>query len=247
MTIFRISLCAFALMVSACAATPPQSPPSAAETANNTRSVVPALANTSIADLERMVAAGDLKAHVELGSRYGRGLGVKQDYEKAFSIIRAAADKGDPEAQYFVGTAYINGAGVPKDETAAVLWFERSAKQHYALACYWMGFMITQGRGGISPTWAGALPYLWDAATQGNAEAAFLVGSAHDQEDNDVDRNPKVAAYWYRVADRKFHQDTGKYFILAQYKLRKLIESKEVEWQSGDPGEPPAPDKYVRP
>jgi TPR repeat protein len=203
--------------------------------------VIPELAGTSVPELERLVAAGDIKAHIELGARYGRGRdGVELNYAKAIQLIKFAADRNDPVAQYLMGTAYYNGSGVPKDESIAVLWFERSAEQHYALAAYWLGSMIMTGRGGISKSAAGAVPYLWDAATQGNGMAALDLGYIYDKGD-DVDRNPRAAAYWYRRAFAK------KRNAQAEYNLLLLIQHGEATWQPGDPGNPAATENAKAP
>ncbi|TAK99895.1 MAG: sel1 repeat family protein [Rhodospirillaceae bacterium] len=228
-----------AIALSACTTAPAkQTATSSAKKTQEIPAAVPELANTSVADLERMVAAGDLKAHVELGTRYGLGKGVEKNYDKAVTLLRAAAERNDPEAQFYLGTAYNNGAGVPKDDAIAVLWFERSAAQHYAVADYWMGYMVATGGGGINPTWAGAIPYLWDGAIQGNSAAAFLLGYAYDQG-TDIDHNPRAAAYWYRRADMYQRAENNTFNVKAEYNLLLLIKKGAVEWQPGDPGSPP--------
>lgn len=215
--------------LSSCAATSSKPVATAAQQPNaDTSAVVPELANVSVPELEQRVAQGDIKAHIELGSRYGRGRGVKLDYEKATQLIKFAADRNDPTAEYLMGTAYYNGSGVPKDESIAALWFERSANQHYALGAHWMGIMIMNGRGGISATAAGAVPYLWDAATQGDDMAALYLGYIYDKG-KDVDHNPRAAAYWYR---RAFSKNRN---VQAEYNLMLLIQHGEVTWQPGDP------------
>jgi TPR repeat protein len=220
-----------ALLLAGCAAGPAGKPQAGAQV-SAAPAAVPELANASTAELEKRVAAGDTRANVELGSRYGLGKGVPVDYAKALTLLKAAAEKGDAQAQYFVGTAYYNGAGVPKDESIAVLWFEKSADQRFASAEYWLGFMIANGRGGIEQNWPAAIPYLQDAAQQGIAEAAFMVGYAYGDGEG-IDHNPRAAAYWYRRA--LSIEPNGK----AQYNLLRLIHDGQVTWQPGDPGNPP--------
>src|SRR5579871_4330108 len=225
-----------ALALSACATAPAkQITVAPAANAQKIPAAVPELADASVADLERMVAAGDIKAHVELGTRYGLGNGVEKNYDKAVALLKAAADHNDAQAQFYMGTAYNSGAGVPKDEATAFLWFERSASQHYAIAEYWVGFMIAYGKGGVSPTWVGALPYLWDSAVQGNPDAAFLLGYAYDKGPG-MDRNPKAAAYWYRRADWDQRIATNTFNGKAEYNLSLLIKHGEAEWEPDDPG-----------
>jgi len=189
---------------------------------------VPELADVPIPELEKLVESDNVRAEVELGYRYAMGKGVANDYGKAVPLFRTAAKHDDPQAEFFLATAYYSGYGVPKDEAAAALWFERSAQQHYAASSYWLGYMIAFGRGGISPTWAGAVPHLWDAATHDYSEAQFLLGYAYDKG-TDIDRNPKAAAYWYRRATSKYRN------VKAEYNLSVLLNAGEVEWQPGDP------------
>jgi TPR repeat protein len=233
----KTTLAAFSFVIagalSSCAATSAKPVATAVkEPSADTVAVIPELADVSVLELERRVAAGDIKAHIELGARYGRGRGVDLNYDKAIQLIKFAAERNDPIAEYFMGTAYYNGSGVPKDETAAALWFERSADQHYALAAFWMGFMIMNGRGGITATASGAVPYLWDAATQGNSLAALSLGYIYDKG-QDVDRNTRAAAYWYR---RAFANQRN---VQAEYNLLLLIKQGEATWQPGDPGDAP--------
>jgi TPR repeat protein len=223
-------LCVSLFAISACATTgaQPRSTTSAAKKDADIPAAVPALATTSIAELERLKDQGDVSAMVELGSRYGTGKGVKVDYDKAVALFRVAADKNDPMAQYLLGVAYFSGAGAPKDEAIAVMWFERSAAQNLVTADYSLGMMIAYGRGGIPATWAGAVPILWKAAVQGDTRAAYALGLAYN-EGNDVDRNVKAAAYWFRRAN------SYAYNAPALVELAKLIQHGEVEWQPGDP------------
>src|SRR5690349_8526829 len=101
-------------------AAPPATKPSA--TADDQAAAVPTLAHTSISELEKMMAAGDLKAQVELGARYGQGKDVPQSYEKAKELLLPAAQQNDPDAEYLLGVMYYSGFGVPKDEAHGVLW-----------------------------------------------------------------------------------------------------------------------------
>jgi len=226
---YKIALStALVMALSACATAPTR--PAATLPAKQAAETPPAeegLAGAPVAELERLVAAGDIKAHTELGMRYGVGKGVEKNYDKAVALLRFAADRNDRDAEYYLGTAYSTGSGVPKDESVAVVWYERSAAQHLPIADYWMGFMIAYGKGGISPTWAGAIPYLWDGAVQGDSQCAFLLGYAYDKGTG-IDRNVKAAAYWYRRADDKAIN------VKAEYNLLLLINHGEAEWQPED-------------
>jgi hypothetical protein len=60
---------------------------------------------------------------------YAKGQGVAQDYAKAVSWSRKAADQGNAEAQHNLGVMYFKGQGVTQDYAEAVKWFRKAANQ----------------------------------------------------------------------------------------------------------------------
>ena len=53
-------------------------------------------------------------AEYNLGVKYERGEGVKQDYKKAANFYQKAADQGNANAQANLAVLYIWGKGVGK-------------------------------------------------------------------------------------------------------------------------------------
>lgn len=190
-------------------------------------------AHLTLAELERRIDAGDVKAQAELGARYGQGYGVKKDIPKAIALLSAAAAKSDPDAQYFLGTAYSSGLGVPYNEAQAFTLYEQAANQGHAPGNFMVATMIIYGKGGIAPSWSGGMKNLWAAAVKGYTPAMILLGAAY-QDGMGVDRNPRAAAYWYRRT-LSYQQD-----VRAIFNLSILINSQLVAWEPGDPGEPAA-------
>ena len=186
------------------------------------------LTKLTITELNKLIAAGDTKAKAQLGARYGLGEGVEQDLERAIEILTEAAEDGEPEAEFFLGTAYYSGLGVPHSEMGAVVWFEKAASKGHAAAQYWLAVLIKEGRGGISPSWGGAVPLLWKSAMQGYGAAQFLLGYAY-QTGSGIEKNSDAAAYWYR-RNLNLGWDSRTVFNLAL-----MIKEGEVEWQPGDP------------
>ena len=78
---------------------------------------------------------------------YGKGQGVKRDYEKAMKWYRLAAAQGYAVAQYNLGNVYRDGEGVGQDYAEAVKWFRLAAAQGLALAQYNLGFRYVNGQG----------------------------------------------------------------------------------------------------
>lgn len=188
----------------------------------------PSLEEVSIAELEARMSRGDLRAQAELGARYGRGDGVPQDLAKAIALLKEAADQNEPDGLYWLGTAYTNGIGVPKNESQAALLYEKAAQQGHAEAQYVFGVLIGTGQAGFSPSWAGAIPYLWKSADQGFQLAEITLGDAY-RNGLGVDANPQIAAYWYR---RAISRSPSR---LAQANLAVMIAQGTIEWQTGDP------------
>ena len=81
-----------------------------------------------------------------LGSMYYKGIGVPQDYAKAFQLISWAYSQGNTWGVYYLGTAYFYGRGVQQDYIKAreilekVDWNNREV--HYCL-----GVIYGQGLG----------------------------------------------------------------------------------------------------
>ena len=72
--------------------------------------------------------SGNADAEELIGVMYALGLGVEQDYERAFEWYLRSAMKGHPGAQSGVGWYYEVGLGLPApDLTRAYLWYVLSA------------------------------------------------------------------------------------------------------------------------
>ena len=72
--------------------------------------------------------SGNAEAEELIGVMYAMGLGVEQDYERAFEWYLRSAMKGHPGAQSGVGWYYEVGLGMPAiDLTRAYLWYMLSA------------------------------------------------------------------------------------------------------------------------
>jgi len=88
------------------------------------------------------------KVQHNLGIMYANGRGVPQDYQKAMSWYRKAADQGLAPAQLNLGNMYANGRGLPTDYQQAKFWYCKAADQGEANAQHNLGVMYVKGRGG---------------------------------------------------------------------------------------------------
>ena len=75
-----------------------------------------------------LARSGNADAEELIGVMYALGLGVEQDYVRAFDWYLRSAMKGHPGAQSGVGWYYETGLGLPApDLTRAYLWYVLSA------------------------------------------------------------------------------------------------------------------------
>ncbi|RUM67440.1 MAG: sel1 repeat family protein, partial [Sulfurospirillum sp.] len=83
-----------------------------------------------------LAQSGDLDAQTLLGEMYLDGVGVAEDYAKAFKWLSDAAKKGDSQAEYLLGYMYENGLYVSADVAKAVEWYTKAAQGGDIMAQY---------------------------------------------------------------------------------------------------------------
>jgi len=98
-----------------------------------------------LALLEQAQANNNIAKYL-LGYCYFKGIFVKQDYTKAFSLIKAAADAEYDEAQLILADFYINGWGTPKNYNRAVQFLRSAAAQGNAEAMLKLGDILSYGK-----------------------------------------------------------------------------------------------------
>lgn len=90
---------------------------------------------------------GDAKAQCEYGMNFFTWGASQEDYKKAVSWFRKAAEKGYVDAQYFLGIAYERGLGVSRDYEEAASWLRKAAEQGNDMAQYHLGDLYLTGKG----------------------------------------------------------------------------------------------------
>jgi len=100
-----------------------------------------------------------------------------------FTKVVSRAQAGQREAQYLVALAYEEGRLVTRDHDAAASWMLKSAEQGYVLAQVGMGEMYLSNvrRDGPISDYGDADRWLRLAATQGDADAQFWLGTAYER------------------------------------------------------------------
>ena len=91
-----------------------------------------------------------MPAQYQLAQMYYDGIGVPQDYSKAFKWFEYAArntyfntmdgtwSKGGELAQYYLGMMYHKGLGVDKNKAMAKEWLDFSCGNNYQASCNYM-------------------------------------------------------------------------------------------------------------
>ena len=96
--------------------------------------------------LREGAAQGNSKAQSSLGFMYANGLGVPQDYQKAFDLYVQSATQGFSVAQSNLAHMYATGEGVEQDYSKAIYWYRKAAEQ----GCWrtnWLSFHVFQRPG----------------------------------------------------------------------------------------------------
>jgi TPR repeat protein len=123
------------------------------------------------------------------GRAYLYGRGAKQDYARAYTILKAEAETGNPLAaewfrksagqgnqfaEYALGTMYYAGKGVEQDYGEAFRLFKAAAAQGNVFALYELGRMYEKGAG--IPADARSADLSYSAAYQGFLSLADKTG-----------------------------------------------------------------------
>ncbi|MCG3770145.1 MAG: Secretory immunoglobulin A-binding protein EsiB [Nitrosomonadaceae bacterium] len=119
----------------------------------------------------RLAAAqGHAPAQANLGSMYGLGHGVIQDYAEAARWYKLAAAQGNAAAQNNLGSMYENGQGVVQDYSEAVKWYRLAAAYELSAAQNNLGRMYAIGQG-VPIDYVRAHMWFNLAAVKGTADA----------------------------------------------------------------------------
>lgn len=89
----------------------------------------------------------DMRSYVwyRIGKMQCYGLGIEQNYEKAFEWFLKSAKEGNKFAQYSLANLYYYGNGVEKDLSQAFLWYYKSSAQRQPYASYAVAQMYSKG------------------------------------------------------------------------------------------------------
>ncbi len=130
------------------------------------------------------------------------------NYTKAFSCFKQAAEQGYAEAQFKYGQMYYNGEGVEKDDAEAMNWFQKAAQQECAWAQFFCGLMYAYGKS-VPRNGYEAMNWFQKAAEQGLARAQYECGARYYHERN-TDKNRDKAREWLEKAAAQGYEEAIK-------------------------------------
>lgn len=131
-----------------------------------------------------MANLGTASAQNDLGIMYAKGVGVRQNDEKAVTWFHRAAEQEFPTAHYHLGVMYANSRGVPRDYRAAVRCYRKAAEKGNADARMNLGIMYAKGQG-VRQDYAAALKWFSQRPNQNDNGClncqAWLLATCPDQ------------------------------------------------------------------
>lgn len=113
---------------------------------------------TKADELQALAEQGNALDQYNLGVRYEKAQGVRQDFQEAARWYRLAAMQGSADAQYKLCAMSDFGRGLLQDDQEALRWCGLAADQGEGFAMYTIGLHYHTGRG-VSPDWVRA--YMW--------------------------------------------------------------------------------------
>lgn len=87
----------------------------------------------------------DADGYYRLSRLVKHGATTETDRQRALTLLRAAAERGQPHAQYQLGSRYERGIGVEADAEQARQWYEKAASNgdEFALQRLRLGELVT--------------------------------------------------------------------------------------------------------
>ncbi len=109
-----------------------------------------AVTDEQIATLSEKVKEADPVSQLKLGEIYFDGICVRQDTERALSLLDQSATAGNADAQIYLAKLYSKGhkeKGVSSDSAGSLSYYQQAAAQGNGNAAYQIGLIHLEGRG----------------------------------------------------------------------------------------------------
>lgn len=126
--------------------------------------------------LEKASEAGDTMAQGMLSFHYLYGIGIEENYKRAFELAFKSAEANEADGQKMLGLCYLDGKGVEQDIEKAVEYLTKAANQNNEAAMLLMGRLLMGDFGYENTDYEIAEELLSKVANMGNATAAYYLG-----------------------------------------------------------------------
>ena len=148
-----------------------------------------------------MLAAGSghVKAQVNIGMLYEKGIGVEQSDAIAVRYYTRASDQGDAKALFNLGMCYKNGQGVAQNDEEAVRLFKQSASKGNTNAKFVLGVIYSKGKR-VEQDAKEAISFYNAAAEDGDSKAMCNLGVLYEGGMPGVPRNDVLAVKFFEKA-----------------------------------------------
>ena len=168
------------------------------------------LRNLQYADLLHKAQKGEAKAQNELGLRFERGWGVRQDDTEAIHWFHSSAERGDADGQFNLGRIYSR----PHAERSArpgeaMYWLRRAVAQDHAKALGYLGNMHAYGIG-VRKDLAKAADWYRRAAERGDAGGQSALSWMYKAARGGLPRDRVLAHMWINIAYANLSREIAK-------------------------------------
>lgn len=134
--------------------------------------------------------------------------------EAGNTVLREAAEAGDPKAWFEIGNRYAEGRGVEADMKAAALWYESAAEAGLAPAQYRLANMLEKATG-VERDIPRAIALYAEAAAKGNASAMHNLAVLHAMGADGRTDNSAAARNFTKAAELGVRDSQFNLAILA--------------------------------
>lgn len=142
-------------------------------------------------------------AHLELGTRYIFGVGVKKNTAKAMTLFQRAADEGSNHVLFQLGAMYEHGDGIKQDYAKARKLYRRAAEQGHMEAQHSLGTFYFNAHG-VKQNIAEAYKWYRCAAEQGYDLAQFCLGDIHCRGAGVPQDENEIVKWWTLSAEQGY-------------------------------------------
>lgn len=170
-------------------------------------------------------AESEAMAQLELGRQYANGEVVEQDYDRAFSLIEQAAEKGLPDAQLDLAQFYVKGYVVDKNLQTAESLLNLAAEKGLVEAQVALGRLYSSPKKEVQ-NYAAARLWFQQAARQGSSQAMEAIAVMCVRGQGGV-QSYAQAAEWLRLASGA--GSLGATYNLANYYMEGLGVEQDTE------------------